>query len=126
VGHIDKRNRLDEAPFSYRVTKNNTVLIDYNGKQVKLLKGKDAEKILERINIAEDEKAVQLILAKITGNFKRGNERNGKSYGTRGQVLCSTFFWKLVTCSTIPPIIPTFFPLTAQVDFVSTARLNLL
>jgi hypothetical protein len=79
VGNIDKRNRLDEAPFSYRVTKNNTVLIDYNGKQVKLLKGKDAEKILERIKIAEDEKAVQLILAKITGNFKRGNERNVNS-----------------------------------------------
>jgi len=75
VGNIDKRNRLDEAPFSYKVTKNNTVLIDYNGKQVKLLKGKDAEKILEKIKIAEDKKAVQLILAKITGNFKRGNER---------------------------------------------------
>ena len=85
MGNIDNRKRLDEAPFSYRVTKNNTVFIDYKGKQVKLLKGKDAEKILEKINIAENEKAVQLILAKITGNFKRGNERivnsknNGKS-----------------------------------------------
>ncbi|SHS43204.1 Uncharacterised protein [Mycobacteroides abscessus subsp. abscessus] len=75
MGDIDKRNRFDEAPFSYKVTKNNTVLIDYYGKQVKLLKGKDAEKILQKIKIAEDEKAVQLILAKITGNFKRGNER---------------------------------------------------
>lgn len=56
MGNIDKRNRLDEAPFSYKVTKNNTVLIDYNGKQVKLLKGKDAEKILEKIKIAEDKK----------------------------------------------------------------------
>ncbi|MGS2778797.1 hypothetical protein ACVBAX_15650 [Robertmurraya sp. GLU-23] len=75
MGDIDKRNRLDEAPFSYKITKNNTVLIDYYGKQVKLLKGKDAEKILEKIKMAENEKAVQLILAKITGNFKRGNER---------------------------------------------------
>ena len=73
--NIDKRNRLDQSPFSYKVTKNNTVLIYYNGKQVKLLKGKDAEKILEKINTAENLKAVQLILAKITGNFKRGNER---------------------------------------------------
>jgi len=72
---IDKRNRLEETPFSYKVTKNNTVLIDYFGKQVKLVNGKDAEKLLARINAAEDEKAVQLILAKITGNFKRGNER---------------------------------------------------
>ncbi|MBS4201357.1 hypothetical protein KHA93_17115 [Bacillus sp. FJAT-49732] len=75
MGNIDKRNRLDEAPFSYQVTKNNTVLIKYNGNQVKVLKGNHAEKILEKINIAEDEKAVQLILAKITGNFKRGNEQ---------------------------------------------------
>jgi hypothetical protein len=85
VSKIDNRGRLDEDPFSYRVTKNNTILIDYKGKQVKLLNGRDAEKILGKIKIAEDDKAVQLILAKITGNFKRGNERivnskrNGKS-----------------------------------------------
>ncbi|RSK25981.1 hypothetical protein EJF36_03185 [Bacillus sp. HMF5848] len=79
MGNIDKRNRLDEAPFGYKVTKNNTILIDYNGRQVKVLKDKDAEKILEKIKIAADEKEVQLILAKITGNFKRGNERNVNS-----------------------------------------------
>ena len=79
MGNIDNRQRLDEAPFNYRVTKNNTVLIDYKGKQIKILKGKDAEKILEKIKIAEDEIAVQLILAKITGNFKRGNERTVNS-----------------------------------------------
>lgn len=75
MNNIDKRNRLDDTPFSYKVTKNNTVLISYNGKQIKLLKGKDAEKVLEKINTADDIKAVQLILAKVTGNFKRGNER---------------------------------------------------
>ncbi len=75
MNNIDKRNKLDQSPFSYKVTKNNTVFIYHNGKQVKLLKDKDAEKILEKINAAEDLKAVQLILAKITGNFKRGNER---------------------------------------------------
>ena len=75
MNNIDKRNRLDDSPFSYKVTKNNTVQIYYFGKQVKILKGKDAEKMLMKINAAEDEKAVQLILAKITGNFKRGNER---------------------------------------------------
>ncbi|CAG9622280.1 hypothetical protein [Sutcliffiella rhizosphaerae] len=84
MGNIDNRGRLDEDPFSYRVTKDNTVLIEYKGKQVKILKGKDAEKILGKINIAEDDKAVQLILAKITGNFKRGNERivNSKRNGS--------------------------------------------
>lgn len=76
MDNIDKRKRLDEAPFSYRVTKNNRVFIEYNKRQVKILSGKDAERCLEKIKHAEDEKAVQLILAKITGNFKRGNERS--------------------------------------------------
>jgi len=42
---------------------------------VKTIKGKEAEKIIAKIRSAANEKEVQLILAKITGNFKRGNER---------------------------------------------------
>ncbi|WP_088052092.1 hypothetical protein [Virgibacillus dakarensis] len=75
MGQIDKRNRLDEESFSYRVTKNNTVFIDWQNKQVKILKGKEAKKFLNKINRVRDEKELQLLMAKITGNFKRGNER---------------------------------------------------
>ncbi|TQR19856.1 hypothetical protein [Psychrobacillus vulpis] len=75
MDNIDKRKRLEDNPFSYQITKNKTVFLEYHGKQIKILKGKDAEKFLERIEEAENEKEVQLILAKITGNFKRGNER---------------------------------------------------
>ncbi|WP_454639220.1 hypothetical protein [Bacillus mycoides] len=71
----DKRNRLDDMMFHYRVTKNNIALIEYNGKQIIILKGNDAEKFLNKINRASNEKEKQLIMAKITGNFKRGNER---------------------------------------------------
>ncbi|EOO15747.1 MULTISPECIES: hypothetical protein [Bacillus] len=71
----DKRNRLDNMMFHYRVTKNNIVLIEYYGKQIIILKGNDAEKFLNKINRASNEKEKQLIMAKITGNFKRGNER---------------------------------------------------
>lgn len=77
MDNIDKRNKLEDEPFSYRVTKNNTVFLDYFGKHIKTLKGKDAERFLEKIQHAMDRKAVQLILAKATGNFKRGNERKG-------------------------------------------------
>jgi hypothetical protein len=76
VRNIDKRKRLDEEVFTYRVTKNNNVFIDYHGKQVTVLKGKEAEKILKRINQAPSDHEVQLILAKLTGNFKRGNEKD--------------------------------------------------
>ncbi|MGF9991271.1 hypothetical protein ABEY04_20685 [Bacillus mycoides] len=71
----DKRNRLDDMMFHYRVTKNNIVSIEYHGKQIMILKGNDAEKFLNKINRASNEKEKQLIMAKITGNFKRGNER---------------------------------------------------
>ncbi|EJV82947.1 hypothetical protein [Bacillus cereus] len=72
---IDKRNRLDDMMFHYRVTKNNIVSIEYYGKQIIILKGNDAEKFSNKINRASNEKEKQLIMAKITGNFKRGNER---------------------------------------------------
>lgn len=72
---IDKRNRLEENPFSYKISKDNTVFIEFHGKRVKILKGKEGEKFLKRIELAGNDKEVQLILAKITVNFKRGNER---------------------------------------------------
>jgi hypothetical protein len=75
LSNIDKRNRLGDEPFDYRVSKDHTVFLDYNGRQVKTLKGKEAEKFLKRIEVAENKTEAQLIMAKITGNFKRGNER---------------------------------------------------
>ncbi|MGD6856025.1 hypothetical protein ACQCVO_13195 [Bacillus infantis] len=72
--NTDKRNRLGEIPFSYRINKENTVFLEYFGKQVKILKGKEAERFLKRMDSASNEKESQLIMAKATGNFKRGNE----------------------------------------------------
>ncbi|EMI3507096.1 TPA: hypothetical protein QCY18_003962 [Bacillus cereus] len=74
--NTDKRNRLDDKMFHYRITKNSMLLIEYYGKQIMVLKGNDAEKFLNKINHANNDKEKQLIMAKITGNFKRGNERN--------------------------------------------------
>ena len=39
-----------------------------------VLRRESAMKFLERISVA-NEKEAQLIMAKVTGNFKRGNER---------------------------------------------------
>jgi hypothetical protein len=75
MGDIDKKNRLEESPFQYRVTKSGVVFIDYEGRQVKILKGKDADRFLEKVKTAGSEKERQLVMAKITGNFKRGHER---------------------------------------------------
>ncbi|MCM3125687.1 MULTISPECIES: hypothetical protein [unclassified Mesobacillus] len=75
MNNIDRRNRLGDEPFSFRVTKDNTVFLDYYGRKVKILKGTEAEKFLKRINAAENSTEEQIVMAKITGNFKRGNER---------------------------------------------------
>ncbi len=42
-----------------------------------ILKGKESEKFLAKIANADGFEA-QLIMAKITGNFKHGNEKNSK------------------------------------------------
>ena len=71
---VDKRGILDEEVFTYRVTKDQKVFISYEGKQVVTLSGKKAETFLGKINGLEGKEA-QLVLAKVTGNFKRGNEK---------------------------------------------------
>jgi len=77
LDNIDKRNRLKEEIFSYRVSKDNKVFIFWYEKQVMILKGKESEKFLAKIAKA-DKIESQLIMAKITGNFKRGNEKTKK------------------------------------------------
>lgn len=72
---VDQRDILDEEPFGYRELKDNRVQIYWNNKPVLLLKGSAALKLLKKLKNSAG-KDTQLILAKITGNFKRGNERS--------------------------------------------------
>jgi hypothetical protein len=74
LNEVDKRNKLDEEPFSYKVSKDNKVFIFWYDKQIMILKGKESEKFLSRIQNANSKEA-QLVLAKVTGNFKHGNEK---------------------------------------------------
>ena len=77
MGGVDRRDRLSEEVFTYRVSKDNKIFISWHGRQVTILSGKESEKFLKRIEHA-DHKAAQLIMAKVTGNFKRGNEKANK------------------------------------------------
>jgi len=74
----DKRSKLEEEVFSYRTAKDGKVLLYWQNKQVMILKDKEAQKFLGKIE-GLDPKQAQLVMAKITGNFKRGNERLAKS-----------------------------------------------
>ncbi|WP_438432691.1 hypothetical protein [Gorillibacterium sp. sgz500922] len=78
MGNVDKRNRLDEEVFTYQTTKDNKVFIYWMGRKVTLLSGKASEKFLKAIE-GKDHKETQLAMAKVTGNFKRGNEKENKT-----------------------------------------------
>lgn len=74
------KNALAERPFSYRQYKNGCVSIFWNEKEVSILKGKPAQKFSLQMETVT-ELGAQMIMAKITGNFKRGNEREAKLKG---------------------------------------------
>lgn len=74
MSKIDKRNILDDEVFTYRVSKDNKVFIYWRGKQATILKGQAARKFISQIETLNHKEA-QLMMAKATGNFKRGNER---------------------------------------------------
>lgn len=71
---IDKRHVLDNKIFTYRTIKEDRVFIYWYEKQVTTLKGQEAQRFIDKIRRLNDQEA-QLVMAKITGNFKRGNER---------------------------------------------------
>ena len=71
---VDKRGILDEEVFSYKIAKSKKVFISYHGKQVTILSGRRAEKFISDIEDTAGREA-QPIMAKVTGSFKRGNEK---------------------------------------------------
>lgn len=62
---------LDSARFSWTATKDGRVRLSFEGRHVVTLVGKKAERFLERVEGADPRRA-QLLMAKATGNFKRG------------------------------------------------------
>jgi hypothetical protein len=64
-----------DPDFDYRLVKNGNVHISWRGRHVVTLAGQKATAFRARIETAGDGEA-QLLMARATGNFKRGNERN--------------------------------------------------
>lgn len=74
MAETDARGRLVDDPFSWRSTKSGELWISRGGRVVQTLGGPSAARLLKALSSA-DEQQEQLILAKATGNHKRGNER---------------------------------------------------
>ncbi len=68
---------LASMPFSYATRRDGSILISYHAAPVTILRGRSAERFMTRISGA-DAAGAQQLMARATGNFKRGNEREGK------------------------------------------------
>ena len=67
---------MGHEKFSFRIQKDGTVRIFREGRCVMTLGGPRARKLVGELKGAEDDE-VQDRLRRVTGNFKRGNERPG-------------------------------------------------
>lgn len=81
-------NQTTEIVFSYHVKKDNKVLIYWYDKLIKILSGENARKFLDKVEGTDDAES-QLIMAKVTGNIKRG-----KSEDTNTIVIRETHYTK--------------------------------
>lgn len=70
----DDESLVDDLGFTYQVRKSGEIAISRDGRVVATLGGPKAERLRADLEGA-DAAAVQQLLARVTGNYKRGNER---------------------------------------------------
>lgn len=64
---------LEDDPFTWQVTKDGRVLVSRGGRQIAIVAGAEADRLRPRLERSPD--AAQQALARVTGNYRRGNER---------------------------------------------------
>jgi hypothetical protein len=72
---VAEDGRLADEPFSFTTRADGTVVVHYRAAPVTMLRGRAAERFLTRAAAAEDAMALQHLMARATGHFRRGNER---------------------------------------------------
>ena len=66
---------MQSPDFAYKATKDGRVLIRWKGRQIVTLSGVEAARFVEQA-AGQDDEGLQLLMARFTGNFKRGNEKS--------------------------------------------------
>jgi hypothetical protein len=69
----DRRGKLEAEPFTVKLSRDK-VFVEFRGRVVRTLVGRDADELRRAVESGDDA-AIQLLAARKTGNFKRGNER---------------------------------------------------
>ncbi len=70
---------MDDLGFIHHIAKSGAVLISHHGRQVTTLRGKPAADFLKKM-AKLDFAGEQQLMARATGNYKRGNERQAKNH----------------------------------------------
>lgn len=65
---------LEDDPFSWQVTKDGRVRVFRGGRQVAIVAGRQADRLRPHLDASAE--AAQQALARVTGNYRRGNERS--------------------------------------------------
>ena len=74
---MEKPDPLAGEPFSSSTRSDGSIVIRYHEAPVTILRGRAAERFTVRMAGA-DAAAAQQLMARATGNFKRGNERGNE------------------------------------------------
>jgi hypothetical protein len=69
----------DDIGFTYRRMKNGDVQVTHHGRLASTLRGRDAIDFLAEMHGADTD-AQQQAMARLTGNYKRGNERSAADH----------------------------------------------
>ena len=67
-----------ELGYDYTTAKDGSVRVTREGRLVSVIGGRDAAKLRARLERAAGEPERQALLAKATGNYKRGNKASGR------------------------------------------------
>ena len=70
----ERGTSIDDGAFDFFTRKDGTVIVSHYGRPVTTLRGKQAARFRDRVDGLAGREA-QLLMARVTGNFKRGNER---------------------------------------------------
>jgi hypothetical protein len=79
LGEKLSKDQLSDFGFSYHVTKNGSVLISREGKLTTTLRGPKALAFINKMKTLSST-GQQEWMARLTGNYKRGNERVSKNH----------------------------------------------
>ena len=66
----------DPFGFSWTRRKNGDVIIEHHGRRAAVLRGLKAEDFVDDVAVGND----QDVMARATGNYKRGNERESRNH----------------------------------------------